>query len=232
MWLTGATVRENRLTVQLRFVELFAGLLAQCSAQCSLQQRYAFMHPSTESCEDTLRIFSVRVNRILDRFSSDLLKHTCRTHQLGATVSVGQEFCSVLRPFHVRASRAVILLYQKSFPISSAVPVLGAVEDFNTKTCESTMPRIALRAFKPDSRWLFVVAATQFLKRWRPFLLAGLDHASRHVRCRRHLRFECDEGVWCSSVLQTHKGRKLLDDDGSSSRQCQFGMLPLCASSS
>ena len=56
-----------------------------------------------------------------------------------------------MRPFHVWLSRAVILLSLKSFPFSSAVPEMGAVEDYNTKACDSVVSREALRALEPDS---------------------------------------------------------------------------------
>ena len=58
----------------------------------------------------------------------------------------------------------VILLSLKSFPVSSAVPVLGPVEDFNTRACDSIMLRDALRLFSlTSSRWLIAVAASRFV---------------------------------------------------------------------
>ena len=79
-------------------------------------------------------------------------------------------------------TRAVILLSLKSFLFSSAVPEMVAVEDFNTKACDSVVSREALRALEPDSLPLAAAAS------WpRGILCCTFQTKSRRVTKREHI---------------------------------------------
>ena len=91
----------------------------------------------------------------------------------------------------------------KCFPISLAVPVLGPVDDFNTKAFDSIMPPDALRALKPDFAATRVFSCA-FCSISDQFPMSDENNA-HHCHTLRHMYiyiyiyifiFECAECVW------------------------------------